>query len=288
MTKRLLFFIFIGFLSSSFAFTIDDQGDPVNQKDKDGLKQGNWVFFGKDRPQAGFPEEGKIEEGPYKDDRKEGTWIKYHNDGITPKLKGEYHNNRPNGAYTKINADGSVREQGTFNRNKYSGGLVRFHPNGQKEYDATFNDSGNEEGPVKFYYANGQVEFEYTANDGIPTGDATRFYENGDIKEKITYGSNGSVEKREEKEMVNASVVVVDLNASKEKAPVITQPRTKGAPFAPNAYNKVYNENDEIWQDGDFRSGRLWEGKVYEYDSDGILLKVKVFRLGVFHSEGQL
>jgi ribosomal protein S1 len=40
--------------------------------------------------------------------------------------------------------------------------------------------------------------------------------------------------------------------------------------------------------DGIFKNGNLWEGKVYEYDKDGILLKVKVFKEGVYHSDGQL
>lgn len=288
MTKLMsLFFVFVGLLYSHAAVD-PDQGGDINQKDSQGRKQGKWVYFGKDRPTAGFPADGKIEEGPYKDDRKEGIWIKYHNDGETPKLKGEYHNNRPSGTYTKFYPDGKVRETGSFSHNKYSGNLKRYHENGQVEYDGNYDEEGRENGTIKYYYPNGQLEFEYNSNEGVPTGKATRYYENGDIKESIVYGSDGSVQKSEVKEMVNPQVKVSDPGASKEKAPSISQPRTKGAPFKPNGYNKVYNDNDEIWQDGDFRSGRLWDGKVYEYDSDGILLKVKVFKNGVYHSDGQL
>jgi antitoxin component YwqK of YwqJK toxin-antitoxin module len=288
IVRKLLFFIFIGLMSVSFANASADQGGEINKKDSEGRKQGKWVVLGKDRPSAGFPTEGKIEEGPYVDDRKEGTWIKYHNDGVTPKLKGEYHNNRPAGAYTKLYADGVVREVGVFERNKYSGNLKRYHENGKLELDVNYNDEGKEDGTVKYYYPNGQEEFVYEANNGVPKGKAIRYYENGDVKEVIYYASDGSVEKSEQKEMVSPSVKVVDPGASKEMAPKISSPRTKGASFKPNAYNKVYNQNDEIWQDGDFRNGRLWSGKVYEYDSDGILLKVKVFKNGVYHSDGQL
>jgi hypothetical protein len=160
--------------------------------------------------------------------------------------------------------------------------------NGKLELDVNYNDEGKEDGTVKYYYPNGQEEFVYEANNGVPKGKAIRYYENGDVKEVIYYASDGSVEKSEQKEMVSPSVKVVDPGASKEMAPKISSPRTKGATFKPNAYNKVYNQNDEIWQDGDFRNGRLWSGKVYEYDSDGILLKVKVFKNGVYHSDGQL
>ncbi|NRA10936.1 MAG: hypothetical protein HRT57_03150 [Crocinitomicaceae bacterium] len=108
----LLFSILISFQGYS-------QNDTINQTDENGKKQGYWVYYGKDRPEAGYPDEGKIEEGPYLNDRKEGLWIKYYNDGVTPKLKGEYHNNRPSGQYWKGNLDGSERESGNFQHTKY-------------------------------------------------------------------------------------------------------------------------------------------------------------------------
>ena len=91
----------------------------INKKDEQGKKQGHWIYFGKDRPGTGFPEEGKVEEGDYKDDRKEGIWIKYHSDGKTPKLKGEYENNRPKGNYTKYHENGLVKDDGRFERDLY-------------------------------------------------------------------------------------------------------------------------------------------------------------------------
>jgi hypothetical protein len=104
----------------------------------------------------------------------------------------------------------------------------------------------------------------------------------------IFYGSDGQVEKSEQREMVSPVVKVANPGASKETAPKVAAPRTKGANFQPNGYNKVYNNNDEIWQDGTFKNGILWDGKIYEYDRDGILLKVRVFKNGVYHSDGQL
>ncbi len=286
--KKFILLILLGFFPASLLLAVGDQGGDTNKKDSQGRKQGVWVYYGKDRPEAGFPTDGKIEEGPYLDDRKEGVWIKYHNDGVTPKLKGEYHNNRPSGRYTKIYPDGTIKEVGTFNRNKYLDSLKRFHANGVLEYEAKYNDTGKEQGVVKYFYPNGQEEFVYDSQDGVPTGKATRYYENGDIKEIIYYSADGTVERSEQREMQNPVVKVVDPSVSKETAPRINNPRTKGSKFQTNGYNKVYNENDEIWQDGDFRNGRLWDGKVYEYDSDGILLKVRVFKKGVYHSDGQL
>lgn len=286
--KLILSWIFVGMIISPVFLAELTQDDKLNKKDENGKKQGRWLYLGKDKPQEGYPADGKIEEGPYVDDRKEGIWIKYHTDGSTPKLKGEYKNNRPEGQYTKYYPNGKVREQGVFERNLYQDSLKRFHENGKIEYEAEFNSTGKEEGKVKYYYPNGQVEFEYESNNGKPSGKAVRYYENGDVKEVIFYDADGSVAKSEQREMVSTAVKVVDPSVSKETAPKIATPKTKGAKFQANGYNKVYNANDEIWQDGTFKNGALWDGKVYEYDRDGILLKVKVFKNGVYHSDGQL
>ncbi len=290
MIKKLfLSFLLFGFIFvSSDSFALDQDDSKLNKTDSEGKKQGKWVYYGKDRPEEGYPANGKIEEGNYKDDRREGVWIKYHTDGITPRLKGDYVNNRPQGSYVKYHPNGKIKEQGKFERNQYRDSLVRYNENGKVEYQADYNTEGKEQGNVKYYYDNGQVEFEYTAQNGSPVGKAVRYYENGDVKEIIQYASDGSVAKSESKEMVHPSVKVVDPGASRETAPKTATPRTKGVPFLPNGYNKVYNANDEIWLDGVFKNSNLWEGKVYEYDKDGILLNVKVFKGGVYHSDGQL
>ena len=139
-----------------------------------------------------------------------------------------------------------------------------------------------------YYYPNGQIEFEYNSVNGKPVGETTRYYENGDVKELIVYDEYGKLKSSEQKEMVTRVVTIENPNASKERAPKPKNPDTKGVAFLPNGYNKVYNSNDEIWQDGEFKAGVLFDGRLYEYDSDGILLRVKVFKEGVYHSDGQL
>jgi hypothetical protein len=59
-------------------------------------------------------------------------------------------------------------------------------------------------------------------------------------------------------------------------------------PFLPNGYNKIYNDDDEIWLDGVFKNGQLSDGKVYFYDSDSILLSLSHYRDGKYLREGQL
>ena len=289
MNKSVFFLtVFFSILTISSSFSQINVEENINKKDSNGKKQGKWVYLGKDRPKEGFPANGKIEEGVYKNNRKEGVWIKYYQDGVTPKLKGEYSDNRPQGEYFKYFPNGRVMEQGNFTGNMYRDSLKRFHENGKLEYEANLNDQGKEQGSVKYFYSNGQLEFEYSAKAGIPKGKAVRYLENGAIKEILFYGENGEVTKFEEKVAEIQIEQVVDAEIKGEKAPKINTPRTNGIKFQPNGYNKVYSLNNEIWQDGNFKNGILWEGKVYEYDKDGILLKVKVYKNGIYHSDGQL
>ncbi|MEY3439146.1 MAG: hypothetical protein RL265_1731 [Bacteroidota bacterium] len=287
---RSVFFlsVFFSFLTISSVYAQTNGDETINFKDINGKKQGKWVYLGKDRPKEGFPANGKIEEGVYKNNRKEGVWIKYYQDGVTPKLKGEYSNNRPQGTYYKYFPNGRVMEQGNFSGNLYRDSLKRFHENGKIEYEANLNDQGKEQGSVKYFYPNGQLEFEYIAAAGVPKGKAVRYLENGTIKEILFYGENGEVAKFEEKVAVKQIEQATIPEVKGESAPKITSPRTNGIKFQPNGYNKVYSLNNEIWQDGNFKNGILWDGKVYEYDKDGILLKVKVFKNGIYHSDGQL
>lgn len=283
----LLLFCFL-FIGNALASASGDQDDKINQT-IEGKKQGKWIIYGKDRPESGIPSTGKVEEGKYVDDRKEGIWIKYHDDGVTPKLKGEYENNRPKGIYTKYWPNGKVRETGTFEKNQQLDSLVRFYETGVREYVADYNELGKEQGKVKFYYPNGQEELVYTANNGTPTGTATRYWPNGDVKEIITYSSTGEITNTIQKEMVSAPEKVKDPGTPGKQPPKINgTPKTPGATWKPNGYNKVYNEDGEISQDGTFKDGRLWDGKVYVYDKDGILLKVEVYKSGSYHSDGQL
>jgi hypothetical protein len=46
------------------------QNDTINQTDINGLKQGHWIYYGKDRPDKGYPDTAIIEAGPYVNERK--------------------------------------------------------------------------------------------------------------------------------------------------------------------------------------------------------------------------
>lgn len=253
----------------------------INQKDANGKKTGKWVIYQKGTKKV-------FEEGSFVNGRKEGVWKRYFPDGITVMIEANYQNNRPAGSYSKFYQNGKLKEKGALALNKYNDSLVKYYQNGKIEYAGNFNASGVEDGTVKYFYENGNVEFEYQAKNGAPSGKAIRYFENGTFKEEINYGADGAVASVKKNENTPLKETKKTTPVVGVKAPVLGIPRTRGKDFLPNGYNKCYTINDEIWQDGTFKNGELWDGKVYEYDKDGILIRVKIFKQGVFHSNGQL
>lgn len=266
-----------------------DETDPqdVNQLNAEGRKTGKWIIYGKDKPEKKYPEEGKIEEGSYTEDRKTGDWIFYYSDGTTPKLKGTFVNGRPNGPYIKYWDNGNTKEEGKFTGGKQTDIYKTFYKDGTMMQNKKFNTDGRENGVQQFYHPNGQLEFEYTKTDGMNKGTATRYFENGDIKQIIVYNEDGTVGETQEKEMLTPAVVEkVDSGSG---GPSGSSGKTKdGKKFNKDGYNKVYNDDDELWMDGKFKSAKLWDGKLYKYDSDGILEKIEIWKKGKYHSDGQL
>jgi len=222
-------------------------------KDEDNKKRGYAVFTGEDKPESGIAPHGKVEEGNYVNDRKEGWWIKYHNNGETPKLIGQYVNNRPFGRYYKFYPNGTLRETSFFGKNNYYDTLWRYDEHGRTETILVYDTAGvlkKEVFPIE------QVIIPYGGCGGPP---------------------------------VNPSPAHIDQGSIGKPAPAVP-PGNCFTPtkFMVNGVNKIYNDDKEIWMDGVFKDGKLWDGKVYVYDRDGILLKVQMFKSGVYHSDGQL
>ncbi|MBI3239541.1 MAG: hypothetical protein HYZ43_12000 [Flavobacteriia bacterium] len=279
--KQLIVFFFLLSSIVGLSQTLDESGISICNNPKEGY----YVWYGADRPEMGIPDSGIIEEGTYINDRKEGFWIKYQDDGITPKLIGEYKNNRPNGHFYKFYTNGKLKERGYFVRNQYIDTLERFFENGNLEFFAVYDSIGKEHGTIRKYNPDGSLECEYEAVQGTipnrPPCLPPLVICNYPIKNSL-YLEVGPVYIHE------TPLIDHHTNEPIHSTPIDGLPITKGIKWQPNGYNKVYNLANKIWQDGVFKNGKLWDGKVYVYSSEGILLMVKVYKHGVFHSDEQL
>ncbi len=285
--KRLLLFLLIAPALSIISYG-QEKASEIKKVDDKQQKQGYWIWYGKDRPNSGVPPDGKVEEGRYVDSRKEGLWIKYHQDGKTPKIIGHYQNNRPVGQYQKFDESGQLKEKGTFSKNLYCDTLIKWHPNGQLYYVAFFNNEGQEQGQVTYYYENGTIELTYFAENGIPKNEI-HFTQNGDTLQQYKRSDRVFWTDAEKEKYESGSSRIKPQKINQK--PPFTDPASLNSGkknLVPNGYNILLNEDKEKWQEGTFKDGQLWDGKVYIYDKDGILLKVEVYKSGLYYSDGQL
>ena len=271
----------------SILTTDEDEPRIPGYIDAQGRKQGYFVIYGKDVPEkTEYPPDGRVEEGNYKDDRKHGEWITYHPDGVTPRVKGMFVDGRANGAYEKYDQDGNKIEESSYHNGKQLGNYTSYYANGQPKQQKTFNAEGKEHGVTTFYFENGKPQFVVNKVNGVPTGEATRYWEDGSVKEVLVYDDSGKV--------ISTTVVNADPPATASVETGSGGPNgsggilKEGKKFQPDGYNKVYNQAQELWMDGQFKGGKLWEGKLYKYDSDGILLNIEIWKNGAYHSDGQL
>lgn len=290
---RTLLLSFLIFMSSGLALASIDPDNEQNglagPVDEQGRKQGHWVYLGKHKKRSGYPDESKVEEGNYKDDRKEGEWINYYISGEI-QAKRTFENGVVKGAFVKYDEEtGKVTKKGAIDKSKggYQGKLELNYADGTPKARMTFVD-GKEHGESVKYHPNGKPALIYNMSNGVKSGKATYYYPNGDVMREVTYGPDGKATSTVEKERVNPEEKV-DVNPDGKKAVAPTGADLKGKTFKPNDFNKLYDKKTgEIWQDGLFKNGKLWDGKIYIYDEDGLIKKVEVYKNGKYYSDGQM
>ncbi len=142
MKKLLLLYLF--FITHLFTFSQVNKssykdfdihfGDTINRVDKNDLKQGRWIYFGKDKKgwtHRLFNSKQIVEEGFYINNKKNKTWKTYHH---TNKLKSEitYLNDSPKGIARFFNTDGKIMLEGDIENKNFVGEYYIFDSNGNK------------------------------------------------------------------------------------------------------------------------------------------------------------
>lgn len=285
------------------AKTTDDVA--INRLDKKGERIGYWVLDEDNNP-VGQTSENKAREGMYKNGRKEGVWILYFEDGTTPRIIGEYSDNRPSGAYFRFKKHGELVQASSvpkrispkqsvqvsnpvfscrmlFDNKDIVAGQVFFA-----------NHIFKQQKSVQFWMESSMnvvpsmaKEVDYTWLNSNYNAILTTYL-------KIRTPRNLRADDIEPVSTISITPLNVQVNTeSKSKnyyyPPQVKLPRVgKGLTFMPNGFNKLYTESNEIWMDGHFEDSQLKSGKVFIYDKDGILLKVRVYKDGVYESDGVL
>lgn len=267
-------------------------GDTINQKDLAGKKQGYWKISGAMKKLPGYQPEQIIEEGEYKDSRKQGSWKKYFPSG---QLQNEitYRNNRPSGPYTVYYSNGEIEEQGEWKNNRNVGTFKRFYDNGEPQQAFNFNATGKREGRQTYFHENGQIMIEGDWDGGKEAGELKEYYANGEVK-SVKYFNEGQIDaaKTETFEPVQPMAKVV-IEPEIQKATISTpvdgkQEKPNIGLFKGNGQHTLYNQDRQISQKGMFKNYRLIDGEVYRYDDNGILQLIEIYKNGKYVGEGVL
>jgi antitoxin component YwqK of YwqJK toxin-antitoxin module len=288
------FYIIIALFFSSItvaqSYEVID-GDTINLVDENGLKQGFWRIFGRMKKLPEYQPDQVVEEGTYKDSKKNGLWKRFFPNGKV-KDEIEYVNNRPNGYYRTYYENGQIQEEGIWQRNRNVGQFKRYYENGQVAQEFNFNETGKRDGKQVYYYENGQIMIEGEWAAGKESGEIVEYYENGDIKAKKIFNDGvmdttksqifepkNPIKEKDEEDLAESPEKVVKVEAD-EKPNV--------GKFDGNGPFKLYNKNKQLVKDGVFKNYRLMDGKWYKYTDDGILYNIEVYKKGKYIGDAPL
>jgi antitoxin component YwqK of YwqJK toxin-antitoxin module len=264
-----------------------EPGNAANVIDAAGMRQGYWKITGEMVENKDYKKNQVVEEGAYIDNKRNGVWKKYYPSG---KLRSEitYKNNHPRGIYTTYFSEGGKEEHGDWQGNRNVGEYKRFHENGTIAQDFSFNEFGKREGIQHYYFPNGKVQMTAEIDNGTAHGMVKVYYSDGELRsEKMIV--NGSVDKstikeykaqNREKRLEETPTLPVQETVPAE------QDRPNLVEFKDTGFNTLYNRNQQVTQVGEFKEGRLWNGKWHRYNGDGILNKIEVYQNGRFVGYG--
>ncbi len=273
-------------LISLCSFVFD--GD-INQIDAKGQRQGYWIIKGNMIDDHDYKPESKVEEGNYVDSRKDGLWRRYWPNG---KLRSEvtFDSGKPMGEYKLFYENGKLEEHSNWINSKNIGEFKRYYTNGNQQQHFLFADNGKRNGTQKYFHENGKLAMEVNIENGFEAGLMRRYNPDGTLAEERTF-DNGNVKQgssKKYKEVVPKPAVKDDYDASigVEATKPTTDKANKALGFKPNGFNTLYDRNGALTQTGEFVEGRLYDGKWYRYNSDGLLIRVEIYKGGKYIGSG--
>ncbi len=254
--------------------------DTLNKINEAGRKHGWWRIMAPVAEKPGYAEGALIEEGRYENNKRVGLWKRYWPNGnVMSEIT--YQNGRPRGVYKTYYPSGKVEEQGSWDLDRNTGEFQRYHPNGKLAQDFIFNAYGQRDGEQKYYHENGQLAVHVTIKEGKEEGTLKRYTAAGELQQVAEF--NGGVINEANSRYIKRAPKAEEVkpDATAPAAPeVSTKEKTNAVAFRANGHNTLYDDQMRLSQQGEYRNGRLIEGRRYLYDENGILIKIQIYRKG--------
>jgi uncharacterized protein len=234
----------------------------INRRDQNNLKQGRWYMF---------YDNGNVKvEGIYKDDKKEGYFKEYAENGDFVSVWKYINDVRQENAeeITKLDVqneyypDGKLKASGTYRngvpegiRREYSkeGEIERafIYQNGYVIGEGIVKEDGAKEGHWKEFYTDGTLLSEGDYKDGKPVGEWNYFYPGGKEEQSGKYSSTGKMTGKWKWFFENGQMMIEEdyINGLKDG------PHTE------------YDENGKMIEEGEYLKG-LEEGPWFTVSGD--------------------
>ena len=250
-----LFFVVFNliFLNLSYGAAVRDT---VNLVDEENLKQGYWIEY---------CNATKIREGNYIDNKKIGIWKNYRKTGVLSYTI-RFTNGVPNGEMCSYYSDGKLLEKGTWVIDHWEGEYYTYFENGKLSGHFFFNKYGKRTGYQKYYHENGELKISGSWKNGNKEGTINEYYKDGSVKCKKVFCKGMSNPELQE-EFPKGIKLAEKKNGNSESSM-----------FSGNGYHVFYNKNQQTDREGDFKNGKLINGKRYYYSLKGILQKTAIYQ----------
>jgi len=268
MKSFLIIICFLIFSGYSFG-----QNDTLNVTDGNNQKQGYWIV----KDDNG----NKIEEGRYLNGSKIGKWKGYYTDG-TMKQELTYIDNKPDGYAKFYYPSGIVSEEGIWKGNKWVGDYKYFYPNGKPSYEWKYSEQGKRTGVQKYYHENGKIMIEGEWNEGKESGPIKEYDETGKLVAEKTF-NNGQLDEASVRifsQTPNNNANNQNTENNNQNTTNEIKPNNNVGYFSGNGYNVTYTKDRKVEREGDWKDGKLMDGKRYYYDETGKLTKTSVYKNG--------
>ncbi|MCX7954451.1 MAG: toxin-antitoxin system YwqK family antitoxin [Bacteroidales bacterium] len=248
-----------------------------NKKDSLGNNHGWWIIYDGNV---------KIEEGNFVHGNKEGVWKGYYPNGNI-KYEITYKNGKAKGYAKFYFENGNISEEGYWDENKWVGEYKLYHSNGNIAYEWNYNQEGKRTGIQKYYHENGKLMMVGEWKDGKESGIIKEYDKNGSlISEKVF--NDGKLDEASIKIYDHSKTEdKKDESKNKENVPIQKQ-EEKQIPssssnieyFTGTGFYKTYTKDGKIEREGEWKNGRLIDGKKYTYDENGKLIKTTIYKKG--------
>jgi len=268
MTKILLYILLLFPVGTCFS-----QNDTLNQVDSNGVTIGYWELYDYDSV--------LYAKGNLYDSEKVGEWSYYYENGnIKSKFFYLYENRRSKrqGDYELYYPNGCLMEKGSLTSCVYyveMGARGIGMPCNEGEVLMYYEDTCNTLMYKRMFNSGRQVWIIKYERNGTATDTIFEDYDRN-----LNLKNSNDIFWEDDTSAVESRIVHPSQFLSKDGLSYEGGISINGNNLKPNGYNRVYDLKYNLWLDGEFIYGYLFNGKCYVYNEEGVLIKTEIWKNG--------